>query len=372
MAERTSRTRDSIDSAFPEAGATRTADELRADERADAVRESLGDGADLEALELTDATWSIYALMDDGTAPPGPKTGTFVRKYSGPLDLERLQQLVGGGCYRLVAKLPDRTRKWLVVRLAGQPTWIHAAQAAGMIPGQSTALGAGAAATGLAGELAAVRAMLEDTRRMLEQARAAPPTTPVDPMQLFTHALTFARQLIPPAQPQSIETVQAMLGMFERGVKTGERSEGGFDMGAVVRELAPTIIAAFKPAPAAPPTIVLENPAPPAVPAPAVAGVVDIASARAVIDRRIEMLADVLARGATIGTPPGELVDALVTIIPEQSLDELAAATPELLMLRIGPATLSLYPILERPEGIDYVNAFLAELRRTDDESAPN
>jgi hypothetical protein len=330
----------------PDAGRTPPGN-ADAEENGDERAEALGDALDFDDPRYSGARWTLYRLDDDGNPPPGTRVGSFLRKLTGPLDLEKIQEQFGGGCYRVIATLPDRTRDWYVFRIDGPPRV------------QTPPPAAPAAAVGDPLVLRLL-ARLDELER-----RTATPAPTVDPLDAMAKMFAVFRSMMPEHSSASVGLVDPLLGMFERGYKLGERSEGGQSIADTLKEIAPTVIGLLqaKPAAAPPPARPKQSgaeviPNAPAKPAPA-------AVAPAVNSDAL-VLASVLSKAIISNQDPADLCVLAEQVLSPEDQDGLDVATPQDVLNSIGVGVVALYPVLEKPEAIAYLQRFLDEWKRDD------
>jgi hypothetical protein len=345
-------------------------------ERAADEREAmLGDAAVLGDPELKGLVWSVFKLRDanSNVALGENGLGIYWCRLHGPLDLEYLRGLLGGGSFRFVGRGEnadgEKVREAHVATLVGpskmppppQPT-------ANEVTQQSSVNGVGDPV------LATLIAELRDLKREVTAARQ--PQT-LDPFAMLERITAVMRNLngggsSPQGEMQAEKIVEFGMGMLERGVKLGESKEGGEEslsdtvvkLGPVIRDVlqtfrpvrgARTVSGAAPQASAATPAVL-----PSGLPQPT-------EQEPSVNPTRIANLVDSLARAAQRHTPAAQLAysaedmlnDAELTWLHQQTADNLIG-----LLVQHFPH----YPVFNSESGKNYVRAFLTALAADDSE----
>jgi hypothetical protein len=301
----------------------------------------LGDAWEYDDPAFRDASASIYRLNDDGTPPPGNRLGAFVKKWNGPLDQEKLRDAIGGGLFRVIVKMPDRRRKVLTINLEGPrivpPATIPAPASAYPAPPPTER-----------------DRVIDELRQELRDLRAVittPPVAQVDPFAMFARALEFARGLVPPAPPMPME---AMLGMFERGFRMGERAEGGMGIGEVVKDILPLVSKAID---SQRPRDASVAPLPGIAPA-RVNGPTDDPQ------KRLTMFAAMIAAAQRSMTTPEAFAHECRAKLLASEVDDLRAANVDVVLQAMGVGRVAEYS-LDSQVSRDYIGRTLEALRGT-------
>lgn len=311
----------------------------------------LGDALELDSPEFADATWNLYRLNDDGTAPRGSKVGAFVCKLSGPLSQEAIKQTYGGGLYRVIGKAPNRGRLWTTFVIDGPKIAQPAVAPTPLQPGPSAIL-----------PLDAVAQLAADVRELKAQIANGGGQ---GQLQLFLAALQAARSMMPAPTPPL--PVEPLLGLFQKGFDLGRNVEGGGSPYDWLRELAPVITQLVRPpAPAPAPHPTRAVPAPAATP-PAPAGANGAPPAGSSPNRLI-MFAEMLANGIRTQQDVNELASAAVSVMTEEELDQLEGTPAGVILNAMGPALRAQYPVLESAESLPYLERLQMALRAIPDD----
>lgn len=304
----------------------------------------LGDAAELDDPRFQGCRWNVYRVLEGARG-----FGAFVTRLTGPLDLQKLKELLGGGAYKIVGTL-NRRRFVHDVTIDGPALSLPNLGA----PMSSPAMGV---------PVPDSMALLLEEIRALRAVVAQQPA--VDPMRIFLAALETARTLVPQQQGPQVQLVEPLLSMYERGYKQAQREDSGEGqgLGTLLREISPivqTLVEKISPAPAAVRTTVANRPATSPMP-------IDPHAA----NNRVIMLAEMLARAVRRRQPVDELCDVAESTLSDVELASLVNATPDQLLASIPAAVRVQYDVLEdpiQPDTLAYVRAFLEELRRPPDD----
>jgi hypothetical protein len=325
------------------------------------LEDALGDAVDFDDPRFANAKWKIYRLNDDGTVPPGaPGVGVFLRSWVGPLDMDKVRDAIGGGCFRLVGTMPDRSR----------PSYIVAIEGPRIVPPAAVTTPA-SPAPGSSSEVAELRAEIRQLASSLAQPRQT------DPLELFRTSLEYARSLLPPPPPPAgAELMQGMFTMFDRGYRLGR--DGGADedrssspIAELAREVLPLVTAlsnASRNAPAPAPALSTGTPGELAARAQAQTPALPASRPTTSDERRVDMLTEILAKAIARNQDVHELVEVVDGILTDEESANLAHATPEVLLLRIGEPRRALYPSLSNERAVPYLTRFLEQFRAEDDD----
>jgi hypothetical protein len=347
--------------------------ELRA-AAAEAVEreEMLGDAAVLGDPAIQGLTWRVWKLSNAGeTLQLGHRgQGIYWCSMTGPLDLEYLRAVLGGGTFRFVGRgetpTGERVAETHVQTFVGPNK-----QPPPPVPQPNMAAAEPASNGHGDPSLAAVVAELRELRKELQH----PPQPPVDPFAMVERIAALMSTLRPEAgAPQSAEKILEFgLGMMERGMKIGEQREPGEEtMLETITKLAPLakdVLQVLKPAPrpvtfarpVAPGTTSPGSPAPASTPGPSEPEVTQVNP------HRVAALVDTVARAIERGTPPPQMAYTAEDMLDDNELQWLHQQDGDGLTA-ILVQHFKAYPVFGTDAGKSYVNKFLLALRADEGE----
>lgn len=327
--------------------------------------ELFGDADTLTDDRIVGFTWQIWRLPPAGTPLPQgvkPGQGEFMCKVAGPLDLERIRSLVGGGVYRVIGSGRDADgmakRFVQTFQIAGTPKSPPAPESLTPTTGVVTPNAAAPASS--------LEAKLD---RLIELQLAGARAPQGDPMDRAIDLVVKLSAITNRGGGQQSEAVLAgMIGMLQKGIELGtvrEPSEGSEwveALKAVAPTLNDTLKAVFAPRP------VVARPAP-RPPRPAEATVVDpaAAGAPAVDDNalRMGMIVDTLARAMARGRDPEDLAASLEDLLTDDEMGLLRMSTVDYLEGQLTPHR-ERFPIFATPGARGYLERLLAAITHQD------
>lgn len=336
----------------------------------------LGDAATLGDSRITGFEWQVWRMPETGALVPAnvkPGDGTYCCALAGPLNLERVRSLLGGGVYRIIGRGRDaegRARRVVhTFQIAGKPLTPPSPES--LRPRDD--MNGSAPPAAVPSSDPAVRELADQVRNLtaLVMAQRAAGADPFDrALEQVTKLAALFGGLNRPQNPDAI--FGSMLGVFEKGIELGTKrdaSEGSEwieaakAIGPQLLDTIKTVAAASRPAP--PPrartasgATVVTDPNVPAVPAPE-AAVITPADPIAV---RMGILVETLARAITRGTHPLDLATTTENMLSDTELATLKLATSDTLLEQLAPHT-SRFEIFAAPHARDYLAQFLEILR---------
>lgn len=299
----------------------------------------LGDLESLDGDEYADVTWYVYRLKD---GQEGTSLGRYVAKIAGPLDLDALRAIVGGGRFRLFGRGPRGSALSAVrrtIEIEGPPRTPP-------MPVDSDPTPTPAPASSTDRQLAELAEQVKILTQKLASTPATPTTPPATGLGLSNigELVQLVRTLAPPPPTEPV------IAALTKGIEIGRESSGDGDgdgLAGMVKAFAPALVQLLKvastpaPAPAPPPgparvgsqmpVQTVQDPRTTQNTPPALAGPVD-GSGEIVSDPGQDtttdmsgfvMLSQIITRGMKRSTPPESVADALVDLMDEDQLNTL-------------------------------------------------
>lgn len=344
------------------------------DEHERGVADDLGDLFALSDESYRDVVWYVWRRRIAGEVVDrrsNPNAPIYVAKVVGPIDLDDLAKLIGGGSFRLCGFRAGRKIIERPIEVDG-PKKSHAIDlAAGPAP---------AAATPPADVAQVVAAAVERVLERIEQRMSANTPPNNNGGMTFKDAIEMAKLMRgePQGSPDAA-LVQSYVGILKEGIALGTQRENptGTDWGAVVEKSLPLLekmiggILTRRPVPvrrAAPPApgqrppshaeVVQDQPQPPA----------DESVGESV---RMSAVVDSLARAVeAMGTEneiePADFAVTVETILDPGELSMLRLTTTDGLMAELARVS-ERFPSLVTPQARVFVDAVLTALRTPPD-----
>lgn len=322
--------------------------------------DELGDILALSDESYREATWYVYRRRDHGAAPRGrsvTNAPVYVAKLVGPLEIEEVRNLVGGGMFKICGyrKRNGRNVKFIErnVEIEGpRKVWDDVPVRPAPNP---NATATAAATPGVPRELVEILSRIEQRLANTQQTPAVNGFSVKDMLELL-------RQLQPaPALPADVTMMKEMVGMAKDFMQLGaERQPDGEGWVSVVDKLTPLAERLLSN---------VRRPTVPMPPPPAPQPQHGASSAQVEnVSPRMTAVVESLARAIDEGLDPSDFAGTVETILNDDECASLKLATAEHVIGELRTLS-SRFPIFNTEQAATYVGELLEHLKNPPDDS---